>query len=177
MIMISMFLFTALLLVGLWLLRTVWGKNANRATPTRNRVKGKARKTASEGIEKNPFMHTLLLNRLGRLESEGAYEQAIQLFRKDPMPRPRAADELATHVSILQIVSRCYQAQSDWTNAKDCYEKAIGYSRKIGCHTRDLEAGIHLCNQQLSGVAVQSTQYGAAPVNRQTSPEWQTSQA
>jgi tetratricopeptide (TPR) repeat protein len=117
-------------------------------------------------------MHTLLLNRLSKLESEGAHDQAVQLFEKESMPRPRASDELATHVSILRIVGRCYEAQSNWANAKDCYEKAISYSHKIGYHTHDLEASIHLCNQQPDGKAAQTTHYESA-AGRQTAPEWQ----
>lgn len=177
MVLISTFLFTALLLLGLWLLSTLWGKKTNRATSKRSRGKGRARKLAPTGIEKNPFTHTLLLNRLSKLESESAYEQAVRLFEKESMPRPRASDELATHVSILRSAGRCYEALSDWSNAKGCYEKALGYSRKIGYHTRDLEAGIHLCNQQLEGKAAQVTHYQSAPAGRQTSPEWQPSRA
>ncbi len=175
--MISIFLFTALLLLGLWLLSSLWGNSTNGATQMRSRGKGKARRTAPEGVEKNPFMHTLLLNRLGKLESEGAYDRAILLFQKESMPQPRASDELATHVSILRIVGRCYEAQADWASAKECYEKAIGYSRKIGYHTHDLEAGIQLCNQQSNGRAAQSTHYESTPVSRQTSSKWQPSRA
>ncbi len=175
--MTSIFLFTALLVLGLWMLSTLWGKKTNGATQTRGRGKRRTWKSIPREAEKNPFMHALLLNRLGKLESEGAYDQAIRLFEKESMPRPRASDELATHVSILRTVARCYEAQSDWDNAKDCYEKAISYSRKIGYHTHDLEARIRLCNQQPGGQAAQTSHYETAPASRQPAPEWQTSQA
>lgn len=176
MILISIFLFTAFVLLGFWLLRTLWMNDA-RTTPTPGRGKGKARKTAPERQEMNPFLHTLLLNRLDKLASEGAFAEAIELFANEPMPKPRAADELSTHVTILRIMVRCYEAQADWQNAQDCYRKAIEFSRKIGSYTRDLEAGLHLCEQKSAGAAPSADNYDAVVVSRPQPAEWQTSRA
>jgi tetratricopeptide (TPR) repeat protein len=128
--------------------------------------------------EINPFGATLLLNRLSKLEAEGAYDQALALFGREPLPKPHAADEFATHLTILRIAANCYQVQSDWRNAADCYREAIRYAAKIGYSPRDLEGGLDLCKRQLAGgPAPQTTNYEAAVPNRPAQPHWQASGA
>jgi tetratricopeptide (TPR) repeat protein len=128
--------------------------------------------------EINPFGATLLLNRLSKLEAEGAYDKALALFGREPLPKPHAADEFATHLTILRIAANCYQVQSDWRNAADCYREAIRYAAKIGYSPRDLEGGLDLCKRQLAGgPAPQTTNYEAAVPNRPAQPHWQASGA
>jgi|GEM_PF-2861157 len=142
------------------------------------RKKTAGRSAAGSRKQMNPFGSTLLLNRLGKLEAEGAYDKAVTLFQGESLSKPRAADEFATHVMILRTVAACYQAQSDWRNAASCYREAIGYARKIGYNPRDLEAGFDLCKRQLAGgPAAQTTNYEPAVPNRQSPPQWQASGA
>ncbi len=142
-----------------------------------NRLGRKGWQTDPEPAEKNPFLHTLLLSRLDKLASEGAYEQAIQLFGKEPLFKPRASDELATHASILRIMGRCYEAQSDWQKAKECYQKAVDYSGQIGYHPHEQEAGIARCNQQLGDQASGTIHYERGEANGPNDPGWQPSRA
>ncbi|HEX8529542.1 MAG TPA: hypothetical protein VF646_05945 [Cytophagales bacterium] len=128
--------------------------------------------------EINPFGAALLLNRLSKLEAEGAYDQALALFGREPLPKPRAADEFATHLTILRIAANCYQAQSDWRNAADCYREAIRYAAKIGYSPRDLEGRLDLCKRQLAGgPAPQTANYETAVPNRPAPSHWQASGA
>ncbi len=128
--------------------------------------------------EINPFGAALLLNRLSTLEAEGAYDKALALFQREPLPKPRAADEFATHVTILRIAAGCYQAQSDWRHAADCYREALRYAGKIGYAPRDLETGLELCKRHLAGgPAPQTTNYEPAAPNRPAQPHWQASGA
>jgi tetratricopeptide (TPR) repeat protein len=128
--------------------------------------------------EVNPFGPALLLNRLSKLQDQGAYDQAVTLFGREPLPRPRAADEFATHITILRIAAGCYQAQSDWRNAAACYREALRHTGKIGYNPRDLEAGLDLCQRQLAGgPAPQTTNYEAAVPNNPVPPHWRASGA
>jgi len=145
---------------------------------------GKLRKKAGGRIlagsrkEVNPFGASLLLNRLHKLEAEGAYEKAVALFEREPLSRPRAADEFATHISILRIAAGCYQARSDWRNAAACYREALSHTGKIGCDPRDLAAGLDLCKRQLAGgPAPQTTNYETPVPNQAVPPQWQASGA
>ena len=142
------------------------------------RKKTSGRRPAGSRKAMNPFGPTVLLNRLGKFEAEGAYDKAVALFQGESRPKPRAADEFATHVMILRTAATCYQAQSDWRNAASCYREAIGYAQKIGYNPRDLEAGLDLCKRQLAGgPAPQTTNFEAAVPNRQSPPQWQASGA
>ncbi len=128
--------------------------------------------------ELNPFGPALLLNRLNKLHAEGAYDKAVTLFERETLPKPRAADEFATHLAILRIAAGCYQTQSDWRNAAACYQEAIRYTGRIGYDPRDLEAGLDLCQRQLAGgPAPQTTSYEAAVPNHPVPPHWQASGA
>jgi tetratricopeptide (TPR) repeat protein len=140
MIVMSIFLFTALVLLGTYLLGSLWNKEATQRSNMP--LWPKASKVKQGDMERNPFKHTLLLNRLHTLESQGAYEQVARLYEKESLSQPLAGDELATHISILQIVGRCYGQLSDCQNAKYCYGKAIDYSRKIGHPTHELEVSL-----------------------------------
>jgi tetratricopeptide (TPR) repeat protein len=147
-----------------------------RVAKLRRRTGG--RNLAGSRKEINPFGATLLLNRLSKLEAEGAYDKAVALFGQESLPKPRAADEFSTHVTILRIVANCYQAQSDWRNAAACYREAIRHAAKIGYSPRDLETGLELCKRQLAGgPAPQTTNYEAAVPNRPAQPHWQASGA
>ena len=142
------------------------------------RKKTGGRILAGSRKEINPFGAALLLNRLSKLEAEGAYDQALALFGREPLPKPRAADEFATHLTILRIAANCYRAQSDWRNAADCYREAIRYAAKIGYSPRDLEGGLDLCKRQLAGgSAPQATNYETAVPNRPAPSQWQASGA
>ena len=142
------------------------------------RKKAAGRVLAGSRKEVNPFVATLLLNRLSKLEAEGAHDKAVELFGREALPKPRAADEFATHVSILRIAAGCYQAQSDWRNAAACYREAISHTGKIGYNPRDLEAGLDLCKRQLAGgPAPQTTNYEAAVPNQTVPPHWRASGA
>lgn len=163
MISISSFLFFSLL--------AVWRSGKFRKTTA-------GRSAAGSRKEMNPFGPALLLNRLGKLTGEGAYDKAVALYRGESLPKPRAADEFATHVMILRTAATCYQAQSDWRNAATCYREAIGHARKIGYDPRDLEAGLDFCKRQLAGGPVpQTTNYEPAVPNRQSPSQWRASGA
>ncbi len=147
-----------------------------RVAKSRKRTGG--RSTAGSRKEINPFGGALLLNRLRKLEAEGDYDAALALFGREPLPKPRAADEFATHVTILRIAANCYGARSDWRNAAACYRDAIRHAGKIGYPLRDLETGLDLCKRHLAGgPAPQTTHYEAAVPNRPAQPHWQASGA
>ncbi len=165
MVMISISSFLVFSLLAAW-----------RVAKSRKQTGG--RSFAGSRKEINPFGGALLLNRLRKLEAEGDYDTALALFGREPLPKPRAADEFATHVTILRIAANCYQARSDWRQAAACYRDAIRHAGKIGYPLRDLETGLDLCKRHLAGgPATQTTNYEAAVPNRPAQPHWQASGA
>jgi tetratricopeptide (TPR) repeat protein len=163
--MIGISSFLAFSLLAAWRAGKFRRKTAGRVLPASRK-------------ELNPFGAALLLNRLTKLQAEGAHDRAVVLYEREALPKPRAADEFATHITILRIAAGCYQARSDWRNAAACYREALRHTGKIGYNPADLEAGLDLCQQQMAGgPAPQTTSYEAAAPNRPVPPQWQASGA
>ena len=150
MVLLSLILFSAVILVGLGLLRKLWQKEAKPSSswPEPKKVGN----PAPVQKEINPFVYALLLAKLSKLKAQGELATVVKLFQEQALPKPVAADQIASYATLHFIVGECYQRQLDWTRAITCYEQALYYYQKIGHNLEDLQGRLQHCHQQVENL-------------------------
>lgn len=148
MVLLSLILFSAVALIGLGLLRKLWQREA-KSSPSLPGPK-KVSSPARFQNEVNPFVYALLLSKLSKLKAQGEFATVVKLFQEQALPKPVAADQIASYATLLFIVGECYQRQSEWTGAVTYYEQALYYGQKIGHNLEDLQGRLLHCHQQVA---------------------------